>query len=86
MPELKSRQNWAPCLHKHIYYDLRKRETNELAMSLIITKQSFLSSFSNDGRWISQPENCTYCKKLYHLYYHKDDTSVVKNIKCYLSG
>lgn len=45
MPELNSRQNLAPCINvsKHIYYDLRKRETSELARSLIITKQSFFS-------------------------------------------
>jgi hypothetical protein len=43
MPEKKSGKNLAPAINgsKHIYYELRKRETNELAMSLIITKQSF---------------------------------------------
>ena len=47
MPELKSTQNLAPCVNisKYIYYDL-KRETNELAMSLIITKQSLFSHHS----------------------------------------
>lgn len=48
MPEQKSRQNLVPCVNssKHIYYDLRKRETNELAMTFIITKQSFFSHHS----------------------------------------
>lgn len=86
MPELKSREKLAPSINdsEYIYYDLRKRETNELAMCLITTKKSLFSSFNNDSRWLSQPENYTYCRKLYYIYYHKDDISIVKNIKCCL--
>lgn len=58
MPELNFRQNLAPCINvsKHIYYDLTKRETNELAMSLIITKQSFFSHhlITTVDRYLSQ--------------------------------
>lgn len=43
MPELKSREKLASGINdsEYIHYDLRKKnETNELAMCLIITKQS----------------------------------------------
>lgn len=43
---------------------------------------SFLSSFNNSGE-ISQQENYTYCRKLYYIYYHKDDIAIAKNMKCY---
>lgn len=51
MPELKSREKLAPSINdsEYIYYDLRKRETNELAMCLITTKKSPFSSFNNDS-------------------------------------
>lgn len=56
MPELKSAGNVAPCINgsKRIYYDLRKRETNQLAMNFIA------SSYNGDCRWICQPKEIAF--------------------------
>lgn len=48
MPELKSVKNLAPCVNgsKYIYYDLRKGNTNELAISLITNQSLFFYHLS----------------------------------------
>ena len=63
-----------------------KEKRKNWQWALLLQSNLFLSSFNNYSRWISQPENCTCCRKLYCIYYHKDNISVVRIIKGYLGA